>query len=121
MTLTTQKRVDIGNLVRFYINTISEELDATNLHDEECREEFWIRFAEEMKRRDVLQASDESNNREFTDADGHRFGQKECPFNQYKGIKYHAVPYDYLAFIVDSNKSLELYLKWRYSTRSEQK
>lgn len=117
MPLTTEQRVEIGKLVKFYMDTIQEELIFTK----ECREEFWIRFAEEMKRRDVLSASDGSNNREFTDADGYRFGQKECPFNQYKGIKYHAVPYDYLAFIVDSNKELALYLRWRYSQRSEAK
>lgn len=120
MSLTTEQRVEIGKKVRFFFSLIEEELNDKFIHGE-FADEFWIRFAEEMKRRDVLQAADSSNNREFTDAEGHRFGQKECPFNQYKGVKYHAVPYDYLAFIVDSNKLLERYLRWRYSTRGEQK
>lgn len=122
MTLTTEQRVQMGKAVRDNISFIQLSIeDDCATRNEDYRQEFWAEFAHEMRRRDLVQAEGTLDNREFTDEDGIRFGQKECPFNQYKGIKYHAVPYDYLAFIVDSNKSLERYLRWRYSQRSEPK
>lgn len=75
---------------------------------------FWEVFADEMKRRDLLQAdSVEVNDREFTIEQGQEYHNSICPFKQYAGQPYNNVPFEYLAWIADKNADLARYLRWR--------
>lgn len=108
-----ETRITVNNHVRDWITMIQGELDSTvHPFSEEMKLNFWQEFATEMKRRDLVQAQGEPP-KEMNDVQGHNFEISECSFGQYQGIRYRAIPYDYLAWLVDVNKKLELYVRWR--------
>lgn len=115
--LRIEDRVEIGNKVKDLINVLQSELE-TNSDDYVGH--YWNEIAEEIKRRDLLSANwfeASTNVEEMTDQEGEAFGITLCPFKAFKDVNYRAVPYDYLANIVDLNKRLARYVRWRYKKR----
>lgn len=117
MTLPLETRVEIGKEVKSWIDDLTVEVNG-NLANEEELKYWWQEFVVELQRRGKITSSSQSPFNEMTDLQGDNFGKALCPFNKYKDIAYRAVSYDYLAFIVDSNKELERYLKWRFKKSS---
>lgn len=111
--MTPEQRVQMGKSVRDNIQFIQCAIeDDLSTRSEEYRQNFWQEFATEMKRRDLVQAEGDPP-KEFTDEQAQAFGLQPCPFKAFIGVAYRAVPYDYLANLVDLNKRLELYVRWR--------
>lgn len=111
MPITIEDRVMIGHHVRSIVSLVEE----TVFVDEESKQHFWQEFAAEIKRRDLVQAQGEAPNemKELSDEQGEVFGLETVTFGKYNGIHWRAVPYDYIAWLVDLNKRLELYVRWR--------
>lgn len=118
--LSLEQRVRMGKKIREWIDLIEESGDTqeiTNKNDyTESKQYFWYEFYYEMQRRGYINVTIPAED-DLTDEQGEEFGKQECPFNQYKGIAYRAVPYDYLAFIADGLKKLDRYVKWRFKKR----
>jgi len=78
--------------------------------------EFWEVFVDEIKRRDLLQASVDNDDDPYaamSQAEAKKFGNTLCKFGKHSGVEYHNIPYDYLAFIADNNRTLIRYVKYR--------
>lgn len=78
--------------------------------------EFWELLVDEIKRRDLLQASVDNDDDPYaamSPAEAKKFGNTLCKFGKHSGVEYHNIPYDYLAFIADNNRTLIRYVKYR--------
>jgi len=78
--------------------------------------EFWEVLVDEIKRRGLLQASVDNDNDPYaamSPAEAKKFGNTLCKFGKHSGVEYHNIPYDYLAFIADNNRTLIRYVKYR--------
>lgn len=75
--------------------------------------EFWEVFADEIKRRDFLQAEEIVDPSEFDDEEGEKFGNEVITFGAHSGKKYRQVELSYLEYITDRSMKLSKYVRWR--------
>lgn len=76
---------------------------------------FWELLAEEMKLQGLVEQIDSEDDpyaaMDYNEA--REFGRKTCSFGKHVGKQYADIPYEYLAWLADSNRKLLRYVRYR--------